>query len=144
MPTVEWIRVTTAAELSGALAKKVPAIELYDGSLRQARFDSVTSTGGIGTSLVRGVRTQLSATALSVKEGGHVGTAEIGGRIASRGDGVTTVEIDGGLDTLTVTGGIHADGPDADAVHLTTDHGSDLGGIAVTAAHGRPLVRNSP
>ncbi|MEU9337126.1 hypothetical protein AB0D49_28840 [Streptomyces sp. NPDC048290] len=142
---------------------------VYDGSLRQARFDSITTTGdgaigvqvskplpvltirgdltttgGTGTSLVRGVQTRLSATALSVKEGGHIGIVEIGGRIAARGDGVTTVEIDGGLDTLTVGDGIHADGQDADAVHLTSDHGPDLDGIAVTAAHGRTLVRNSP
>ncbi|MGW5676569.1 hypothetical protein ACWEV4_16075 [Streptomyces sp. NPDC003860] len=108
---------------------------VYDGTLQHAEFDSITTTGdgaigvqvsrdlpqldirgdlttsgGTGSSLVRGVQTGLAATALSVKPGGRIGRVTVGGRIASEGDRLTTVEVDGELDSLTARGGISAAG----------------------------------
>ncbi|MFI1096406.1 hypothetical protein [Streptomyces sp. NPDC020917] len=138
---------------------------LYDGSLRHASFDSITTsgdgavgvqvsrhlprlevrgdlatTGGTGTSLVRGVQVELQAVAFSIKPGGRIDEMSVGGRIATRGDGVTTVEIDGELSSLAVAGGITAEGRGSDAVHIGLDC-PDLAGVAITAADGRPTVR---
>ncbi|CAL9656775.1 hypothetical protein [Streptomyces sp. enrichment culture] len=44
-------------------------------------------------SLVRGMQVELAAVALSVKQGGRIGTAMVDGRIATSGDHLTTVEI---------------------------------------------------
>ncbi len=137
---------------------------VYDGSLARASFASIattgdgsvgvqvsrelpylevrgdlTTSGGIGLSLVRGVQVELAAVALSVKPGGRIGAATIGGRIATRGDHLTTVEIDGEVGSLTVTGGIHAAGRGADAVRAGVGD-VDLSGIDITAADGRSIV----
>ncbi|MDI3403284.1 hypothetical protein [Streptomyces cavernicola] len=138
---------------------------LYDGSLRHASFDSIattgdgaigiqitkelprlevhgdlTTSGGTGTSLVRGVQVQLQAIALSIKPGGRVGQAAVGGRIATRGDHLVTVDIDGELGDLRADGGIHAEGRGSDAVHLKGD-GVELTGVEVTAVDGGAIVR---
>ena len=70
----------------------------------------LTTSGGVGASLLRGVQPELATVALSVKLGGRIGKATVGGRIATSGDHLTTVEIDGEVASLTVTGGIHAEG----------------------------------
>ncbi|WP_261401035.1 hypothetical protein [Streptomyces salinarius] len=44
-------------------------------------------------SLVGGMQVELAAVALSVKQGGRIGTATVDGRIATNGDHLTTVEI---------------------------------------------------
>jgi hypothetical protein len=104
----------------------VRGFNLYDGSLREARFASiettgdgsiaiqiskplgsltvagdVTTTGGEGLSLVKGVQMPLQAMALSIKAGGAVDRIDIGGRLATRGDNVTTFEVLGALRELT-------------------------------------------
>ncbi|MER7794302.1 hypothetical protein [Streptomyces sp. NPDC097640] len=137
---------------------------LYDGSLRHASFDSIattgdgavgiqvskhlprlevrgdlTTSGGTGTSLVRGVQVQLKAIAFSVKPGGKIDQATVGGRITAHGDGLVSVEIDGELGSFDVSGGIAAEGRGSDAVHVTGD-GPDLTGVEVTAADGRETV----
>lgn len=145
--------------------KGARGFNLYDGSLREARFASiettgdgsvgiqiskplgtlsvagdVTTTGGEGMSLVKGVQMTLKAIALSVKPGGEVNSITIGGRLASAGDNVTTLEIDGVLRALSVAGGIHAVGAGSDAARIG-DGAPDLAGIEITAAHGEALVR---
>lgn len=140
---------------------------LYDGSLREASFESiattgdgsvgiqvskplgslavsgdVTTSGGEGLSLVKGVQIVLKAVALSVKPGGEVGRITIGGRLATSGDQVNTVEIEGRLDRLEVAGGISATGAGSDAVHVTGEV-PGLDAIEKTAAGGRPLVRGT-
>ncbi|CAM5408871.1 hypothetical protein GCM10010329_84350 [Streptomyces spiroverticillatus] len=137
----------------------------YDGSMRRACFDSIsttgdgaigvqigrdlprlevrgdlTTTGGTGLSLVRGVQTQLKATALSIKKDGRIGQVGVGGRISARGDDLVTVEIDGDLGTLSARGGIQAEGHRADAVH-TRGEGRELAGVVISAADGKTMVR---
>jgi hypothetical protein len=98
----------------------------YAGTLRHASFHSIathgdgsigiqvggelpvleiagdlTTDGGAGLSLVKGVQVRLKAIALSV---------QAGGRIRTTGDDVLTVEIEGRLDDLQVAGGISAEG----------------------------------
>jgi hypothetical protein len=140
----------------------------YAGTLRHASFHSIathgdgsigiqvggelpaleiagdlTTDGGAGLSLVKGVQVRLKAIALSVQAGGHVGSATVGGRIRTTGDDVLTVEIEGRLDDLRVAGGISAEGRRSDAVRLR-DPGLDLTGLTITARDGEPLVRGSP
>ncbi|WP_344784326.1 hypothetical protein [Microbacterium kribbense] len=108
---------------------------LYDGSLREAAFDSVKTagdgsigiqvskpletltvhqdveaTGGAGMSLVKGVQVSLKAIAFSVKPGGTIEEVTIGGSLRTHGDGVVTVEVDKGatVKKLTVRGTIEA------------------------------------
>jgi hypothetical protein len=138
---------------------------LYDGSLREARFASiettgdgsvgiqvskplgslavsgdVTTSGGEGMSLVKGVQMPLKAIALSVKPGAQIGSVSIGGRLATTGSNVTTLEVEGTLDSLTVAGGIRAHGRGSDAARLGAG-APDLAGIEVTADSGDPIVR---
>ncbi|MEU5979796.1 hypothetical protein [Streptomyces sp. NPDC047315] len=140
---------------------------VYEGTLRHAQFDSITTTGdgavgvqvskdlpvldirgdlvtsgGVGASLVRGVQMNLAATALSIKPGGRIGRATVGGKIATRGDSLVTVDVDGELDSLNAVGGISADGRSSDAVHLggSVDARLDLSAISITAADGQAVV----
>ena len=144
--------------------KGARGFNLYDGSLREASFESiattgdgsvgiqiskplgsltvsgdVTTSGGEGLSLVKGVQVVLKAVALSIKPGGDVGEITIGGRLHTRGDQGTTVEIDGKLDRLEVAGGISATGNGSDAVRTTGDV-PGLDAIELVATHGRTLV----
>jgi hypothetical protein len=138
---------------------------LYDGSLRHASFASIathgdgsvgvqvsrdlpkleikgdlTTSGGEGQSLVKGVQVSLKAVALSVKPGGRIDSVIVGGRISTHGDDVVSVEIEGDVDDLQVTGGIAAEGRRSDAIHI---HGArlDLSHIAVAATNGEAIVR---
>lgn len=147
--------------------KGARGFNLYDGSLREARFASVattgdgsvgiqiskplgalsvtgdvTTSGGEGLSLVKGVQVELSAVALSIKPGAEVGSIAIGGRLATSGDDVTTVEIDGQLDRLDVSGGIHAAGKRSDAAHVAGEV-PGLDAIELHAADGQTLVSTS-
>lgn len=130
---------------------------VYDGSLREARFASIathgdgsvgvqvskdlpiltiagdlTTDGGEGTSLVKGVQVVLKAIALSIKPGGHIGTATIGGTITTAGVSVTAVELEGAIESLSVDRWISATGAGSDGVHITGD-ATVLDGITVTA-----------
>lgn len=138
---------------------------VYDGSLNHASFTSIathgdgsigvqvskelpsleiagdlTTDGGQGMSLVKGVQVSLKAAALSVKPGGRIGRASIGGRMATAGDDVVTLEIEGDLDELSATGGISAHGHNSDAVHVTGT-APDLAGIDITSTSGQKVVR---
>jgi hypothetical protein len=110
---------------------------LYDGSLKSATFHSirttgdgsvgiqvskpmgsltvhhdVVTTGGEGTSLVKGVQVALKAVALSVKPGGDIRSVVIGGALRTEGPEVVTFEVaDGGaIADLEIRGGVEATG----------------------------------
>ena len=130
---------------------------LYDGSLTEARFDSittsgdgsvgiqiskplgsllvrgdVTTSGGEGLSLVKGVQVALKAVALSVKAGGVADSIRINGRLTTGGDHVTTLEVEGRVREFSVDGGIEATGTGSEAVRV--DGGViDLAGIRIGA-----------
>lgn len=147
--------------------KGARGFNLYDGSLSDARFHSiattgdgsmgiqiskplgsltvtgdVTTTGGEGLSLVKGVQVTLQAIALSIKPGGSVETLRIGGRLATAGEQVTTLEIEGSLGSCAIGGGVHAEGAGSDAVHLAGDD-AILDGTAITAKHGEQIRHTS-
>ena len=161
---IERLDVQAPIQTNGKGAR---GFNLYDGSLRQARFASVatrgdgsvgiqiskplgtltvsgdvTTSGGEGLSLVKGVQVVLKAVGLSIKPGGEVGSIAVGGQIASTGDGVNTVEIEGLLNRLEVRGGISASGKGSDAVHVTGEV-PGLDSIELHAADGYRLVRSS-
>jgi hypothetical protein len=137
----------------------------YDGSLRHASFASIategdgaigvqvsrplpaleiagdlTTSGGEGRSLVRGVQVVLKAIALSVKPGGEVGAIAVGGQVRTTGDDVISVEIEGAVGRIDVFGGIVATGARSDAVHARGEI-PGLDELEVSAASGRAIVR---
>jgi hypothetical protein len=139
--SLDSLSLRGALETHGTGAR---GFNLYDGSLRHAHFDSIRTTGdgavgiqvarelpeieidgdlttggGEGISLVKGVQTKLTAIALSIQPGGHVGRVAIGGRMATLGDGVVTLDAAGALDELQVGGGIAALGSGSQAVHAS-------------------------
>ncbi|WP_067821363.1 hypothetical protein [Nocardia inohanensis] len=139
---------------------------LYDGTLREANFTDITTTGdgsvgvqiskplgtltisgnlttrgGTGISLVKGVQTRLSAVALSIKPGARIDRIAVGGSIESAGDEVTAVELEGVVGDFSVTGGIRASGKNSDAVHVAGEV-PGLDAIMLTVADGRPIVRS--
>lgn len=110
---------------------------LYDGTLKDASFHSikttgdgsvgiqvskplgtltvhhdVQTTGGEGSSLVKGVQMRLKAIAFSVKAGGVIDTVTIGGSLRTRGADMVTFDVDDGatIKELTIGGSIEADG----------------------------------
>ncbi|WP_028937342.1 hypothetical protein [Pseudonocardia spinosispora] len=139
---------------------------LYDGSLREARFvgiethgdgsvgiqiskpmgtllvdGDVITRGGEGLSLVKGIQMPLKAIALSIKPGGQVDRIDVTGTLATSGDAVITAEIDGQVGDLAVAGGIHATGHGSDAVHTSlTD--PDLSDLQITAEDGHQVRRS--
>ncbi len=133
---------------------------VYDGSLRSASFHSiktigdgsvgiqvskpmgtltvhhdVVTTGGEGTSLVKGVQVTLKAVAFSVKPGGDIQSVTIGGALRTEGADVVTFEVtEGGtIAALEIAGGIEAAGAGS---HATDIKGSvpSLDGITVTGS----------
>ena len=131
----------------------------YDGTLRHASFKSiathgdgsvgiqvsrplpllevsgdVTTEGGEGQSLVKGVQVSLKAVALSVKPGADVGTITIGGVLRTTGDNVVTVEVDGTVGRIDVAGGITASGNGSEAVR-TSVNVPGLDAIAINTPH---------
>jgi hypothetical protein len=116
---------------------------VYDGTLDSARFDSIathgdgsvgvqvskslprleitgdlTTEGGTGTSLVKGVQTQLQAIALSVQAGGVIDQLHVGGEMRTTGAGVATLDVDGTVGSISVDGGVHAAGPGSCSVRV--------------------------
>jgi hypothetical protein len=138
---------------------------VYDGSLRHASFASIathgngsvgvqvskplpileisgdlTTDGGEGMSLVKGVQVTLKAIALSVKPGGKVGTVEIGGCVRTTGDNVVSLEVEDAVERIDIAGGIIAEGKGSDGVHVRGEV-PGLSGVNVRAAHGQAVVR---
>jgi hypothetical protein len=142
---------------------------LYGGSLERARFASIatrgdgavgiqvtkplrllevqhdlTTSGGRGTSLVKGHQVPLEAVALSVKPGGHIGLVRVGGDIRTSGDQVTSLELLGSVDQLEVDGGIVADGQGSVAVQVISELSDVLGGSRLSAPSGQESVLVEP
>jgi hypothetical protein len=159
---IDRLDVQAPIQTFGAGAR---GFNLYDGSLRHASFNSIsthgngaigvqvskplpileiagdlTTEGGQGMSLVRGAQVQLKAVALSVKSGGRIGSLHIGGRLQTTGDDVVSFEIGGEVDRIQVDGGIHATGKHSDAVHMR-EGGPALHGITIAAVDGKHVVR---
>jgi hypothetical protein len=107
---------------------------LYDGSLQRATFTSIatsgdgsvgvqvsrpmgtleitgdlSTTGGRGLSLVKGVQVELEAIALSVKPGGVVQDIRIGGTVSTQGLNVPAIENEGEIGRF-AAGAVHAAG----------------------------------
>jgi hypothetical protein len=140
---------------------------LYDGSLRHASFSSIathgdgsvgvqvskplpileisgdlTTDGGEGQSLVKGVQMSLKAIALSVKPGAKVGAITVGGQVRTAGDNVISVELDGAVERIAIAGGVTAGGTGSDGIHVRGEI-PGLEAIKVHAPHGHELVRTS-
>jgi hypothetical protein len=138
---------------------------LYDGELASASFHSIVThadgavgvqvarpmpkltvrgdvrtEGGRGHSLVRGEQVELEAIALSVKTGGSIGEATVGGRLETRGDRVVTVELNGTVGRLEVAGGVIATGRDSDAARVSPETGAALAGVVVRSEQGRDFA----
>ena len=59
-------------------------------------------------------------------------SATVGGKIATAGDAVPAIEVEGTIDSLSVGGGIAATGAGADGVHIAGEP-AVLDGITITA-----------
>ncbi len=144
--------------------KGARGFNLYDGSLKQATFESIethgdgsigvqlsrplpsltikhdlSTEGGEGLSLVKGVQVRLKAIALSIKPGGALGRLEVGGAISTSGDDVVTVELADTVGSWHVGGGVRATGKGSDGVHHTGDIAPPTG-VDITSAHGRDVA----
>jgi hypothetical protein len=144
--------------------KGARGFNLYDGSLKQATFESIkthgdgsigvqlsrplpsltikqdlSTEGGEGLSLVKGVQMTLKAIALSIKPGGTLDRLEVGGTISTSGDDVVTVELADTVGSWQVGGGIRATGKGSDGVHRTPD-APPPSGTEVTSADGRDVA----
>lgn len=80
----------------------------------------VTTHGGEGQSLVKGVLDTLHAIALSVKEGGEAEQIDIGGNLQTLGDEVSTIEVDKGgkIHAMQIGGEIVAKGSNSQRLNL--------------------------
>jgi hypothetical protein len=99
----------------------------------------ITTHGGVGESLVKGVIKQLPAYGLSVQPGAIVGEMLIDrGGIATEGDQVVSVQVQGEIGSLQVRDGIHASGQGSDAMQV---EGGTVGlkSLMLTATQGVAL-----
>jgi hypothetical protein len=137
---------------------------VYDGTIESARFQSITThadgavgvqvskdipllevvegiatLGGRGTSLVKGMQTELAAIAVSVLPGGRIGRLVAGGTLSTNGDDVTTLDVEGALDAIEVRGAITAHGNASHAVRLTGEI-AGLERVEVSSKYGQAVV----
>lgn len=99
----------------------------------------LSTEGGEGLSLVKGVQMPLKAIALSLKPGGTLARLEVGGAISTSGDDVVTVELADTIGNWQVRGGIRATGKRSDGLHHTADAPPPTG-AEITSADGRDVV----
>jgi hypothetical protein len=133
MESARFQSITTHADgaVGVQVSKDLPLLEVVDG---------IATLGGRGTSLVKGIQTELAAIAVSVLPGGRIGRLIAGGALSTQGDGVTTLDVEGALDAIEVGGGISAAGTGSDAVRL----GGEIAGLdrtEVRSGHGHAVVR---
>ena len=69
---------------------------------------------------------------------GHVGELSVGGALCTTGQGVVTLIVQGSIDSLKVHKGIHALGPDSDAVVIEGGN-IPLEGLEITAREGERI-----
>lgn len=147
------LRIDAPVETFGLGAR---GFNVYDGSLQEAVFDSITThgdgsvgvqvsrelpeliirgdlrtEGGTGESLVKGVLLPLSAIALSIKPSGRIGRVEIGGDVRTEGAGVPAMDLEGSLDSITVGGAVTAFGGKSDVVRAAPELAAVLAGLNV-------------
>ncbi len=116
---------------------------VYAGSIAHAEFDRITTRadgavgvqisqpigrlvihrgietfGGTGDSLVKGIVTQLSAIALSVKQGGSIRELCIGDSITTHGKDIAPLEIHGAITRFKIKGDITAVGGNYDSISI--------------------------
>ncbi|GAA0941846.1 hypothetical protein [Nonomuraea longicatena] len=98
------VRVTTGNTLRDRRTggQQRPGLDRPMGTLTV--HGDLATAGGTGTSLVKGVQTELSAIALSVKPGGSIESLRVDGDIRTRGDGFPAVELDGPVGEVTLGG----------------------------------------
>jgi hypothetical protein len=125
--------ITTHADgaVGVQVSKDLPVLEITDG---------IATLGGRGTSLVKGMQTELAAIAVSVLPGGRIGRLRCGGGLSTTGDGVTTLDVEGALDAIEVRGPISAAGIGSDAVRLAGET-AGLERVEVRSEHGHAVVR---
>lgn len=99
----------------------------------------LSTHGGEGLSLVKGVQMTLKAIALSIKPGGRLDELHVGGAITTSGDDVVTVELVGPVGSWDVPGAILAKGAGSDGVQYAGE-GAAPTGVVVTSEHGRDIV----
>jgi hypothetical protein len=160
--TIDRLDVQAPIQTFGSGAR---GFNLYDGSLRHASFASIathgdgsvgvqvskplpileisgdlSTDGGEGQSLVKGVQMSLKAIALSVKPGAKVGSVSIGGQVRTTGENVISVELEGEVDRIAIAGGVIAEGAGSDGMHVRGDI-PGLDAINVRAPHGHEVVK---
>ena len=91
----EFDRIVTHADGAVGLQVSQPV-----GEIKMRR--GIETFGGKGESLVKGVVMNLAATALSVKPGGSIERARIGGGIVTHGIGVEAIELHGRIGALEI------------------------------------------
>lgn len=139
---------------------------VYDGSLDHASFTSIathadgstgvqvskplpmleitgdlSTDGGEGLSLVKGVQMTLKAVALSVKPGGSIGKVRIDGALRTAGENVVSLEVEGEIGEIEVAGGITATGAGSDAVHIANGEIAGLERLQISSTNGERIVR---
>ena len=160
--TLGQLDVQAALTTHGAGAR---GFNVYDGEVESARFQSITThadgavgvqvskdlpvlevvdgiatLGGRGTSLVKGRQTELPSVAVSVLPGGRIGRLVAGGTLSTKGDNVTTLDVEGVLDAIEVRGAITAAGTASDAVRLSGEI-AGLDRVEVKSEQGQDVVR---
>ena len=130
--TAEFERIEThaAAGVGIQISRPVTHLIVHGG---------ITTHGGVGESLVKGVIKQLPAYGLSVQPGGVVGEVLIDrGSIATEGDQVVSVQVQGEIGSLHVRDGIRASGQGSDAMQV---EGGSVGlqSLVLTATQGVAL-----
>lgn len=158
---IERLEVKAPVQTFGKGAR---GFNLYDGSLNEASFESIathgdgsigvqlskplpvlriakdlTTEGGEGLSLVKGVQMTLRAVALSIKPGGAVDEVHVGGDIRTAGDDVVTIEAFDRVGSWDVGGSIAATGKGSDAVHFTAP-GEAPTGVTISSEVGQDVV----
>lgn len=71
--------------------------------------------------------------------GGRIGRLIVGGTLSTKGDDVTTLDIEGALDLIEVRGAITAEGSASDAVRLTGEI-AGLDRVEVRSKGGQAVV----
>lgn len=137
---IQHVSVEAPIETFGTGAR---GFNVYAGTIHSAKFDRIVTHadgavgaqigqpigelivrrgietfGGTGPSLVKGVVTDLSAIALSIKERGSAQRIEIKGGIRTHGKGVPPLEQLGNVQNFRVDGGFSMEG-----THPSTDSG---------------------
>jgi len=110
LASARFQRITTYGDgaVGVQVSKDLPLLEIVD---------DVTTAGGAGQSLVRGVQVSRRAVAVSVEAGGRIGRLAVGGSLRTDGDDVVTLEAAGTVGEL-AAGEIAARGVGSDAVRV--------------------------